>query len=440
MEEKKKAQAPTSLRSNVAPLLAGIAGGAASTVLLYPLDLIKVRLQVNEDPIQLFTGRKSNTEQQRQQPKLQSEKAEPVTRHYKRRTIMCTLRGVVRHEGFMGLYQGLTPALVGSAASWGGYFFLYEGMKKSMIQQKEITKRRRRREEQEELQRQFRFRQDYYNGNNSQNNNNQAGFNDYYNDKKTEAYDMTKDMHVDEEIDVNTNDDVKLGPMENFAAACAAGAVMVIITNPVWLIKTRMQLQMKKIQSQGEGGGNSLLAGEKVKRPYSGMIDAARTIVREEGPLALYKGAIPAMMLVSHGGVQFVAYEFLKSHFGNFKRAVRDEKKDSERNTVIERLQDSLGYLTMGAISKVIASTTTYPLQVIKSRLQQRNQVVELTDAGEVVIVKREYAGVFDCVTRIWKKEGIQGFFKGCIPNAVRVAPSAAITFVVYESVIDFLC
>ena len=40
-------------------------------------------------------------------------------------------------------------------------------------------------------------------------------------------------------------------------------------------------------------------------------------------------------------------------------------------------------------------------------------------------------------VQRIWVKEGISGFFKGCITNAVRVAPGAAITFLVYESVLD---
>lgn len=41
--------------------------------------------------------------------------------------------------------------------------------------------------------------------------------------------------------------------------------------------------------------------------------DAVRTIVREEGPLALYKGAVPALMLCGQGAVQFSAYEWLKA-------------------------------------------------------------------------------------------------------------------------------
>ena len=86
-----------------------------------------------------------------------------------------------------------------------------------------------------------------------------------------------------------------------------------------------------------------------------------------------------------------------------------------------------------------VASTVTYPLQVVKARLQQRSEIVELTAEGEVRVVKREYSGIRTALTKIWEKEGPSGFFKGCVPNAVRVAPSAAVTFVVYEAVMDYL-
>ena len=41
--------------------------------------------------------------------------------------------------------------------------------------------------------------------------------------------------------------------------------------------------------------------------------DAVRTIVREEGPLALYKGVVPALVLCGQGAVQFTVYEWLKA-------------------------------------------------------------------------------------------------------------------------------
>jgi solute carrier family 25 (mitochondrial folate transporter), member 32 len=86
-----------------------------------------------------------------------------------------------------------------------------------------------------------------------------------------------------------------------------------------------------------------------------------------------------------------------------------------------------------------IASTVTYPLQVLKARLQQRADTLEITPEGEVRAVRREYKGVLKSVQKMWNQEGISGFFRGCIPNAIRVAPGAAITFLVYESVMDLL-
>ena len=353
----------------VAPLVAGVAGGSVSTALLFPLDLVKIRMQVNEESSIRILSRQ---QQQQQQP-----------RH--RPTIASSLRNVVKYEGFMGLYQGLSPALLASAVSWGGYFFLYEGMKKQVL-----AVRQKRHEQSVQT----------------------SGL-------------AAGDAYKEE----------RLGATENFAAACLAGAAMVGLTNPMWLIKTRMQLQLRHFKDGTTQGGDAKIP----IRPYRNMFDAASTIVREEGPLALYKGASVALVMVSHGGIQFVAYEFLKARFGSYTRAERAKKEDHERISVLEALEDSLGYLTMGATSKIVASTFTYPLQVIKSRLQQRADAVDIGQDGKIRVKRREYNGVAACCSKIYRNEGVLGFFKGCVPNALRVAPSSAITFVVYEAVMDAL-
>lgn len=237
----------------IAPLVAGVLGGAASTVSLYPLDLIKVRMQVNEN---------SSSGKEPQQPKRRA------------MTSIRVFRAVMRQEGVLGLYQGLSPAVIGSAFSWGGYFFVYEGMKRHYGNYKEPT---------------------------------------------------------------NTTGRYHFNAGETFLLACASGSVLVALTNPIWLIKTRMQLQLKQ-PTQDLG---------KNKAPYTGILDAARTIVREEGATSLYKGAIPALFLTSHGGVQFMVYEYLKKSF-HFTRA----KRDASAN-ITERFNQSLGFLAMGAVSKM---------------------------------------------------------------------------------------
>jgi len=76
-------------------------------------------------------------------------------------------------------------------------------------------------------------------------------------------------------------------------------------------------------------------------------------------------------------------------------------------------------------------------MQVVKSRMQQPSSSVELTSTGDVRIVKRDYDGLVATLKKIRRVEGVRGFFKGAIPNAMRVAPSAAVTFLVYESMMD---
>ncbi|KAK9285316.1 hypothetical protein L1049_024507 [Liquidambar formosana] len=73
------------------------------------------------------------------------------------------------------------------------------------------------------------------------------------------------------------NREEKLSPGLHLASAAEAGALVGLCTNPIWLVKTRLQLQTPLHQTQ----------------PYSGLYDALRTILKEEGWSALYRGIVP---------------------------------------------------------------------------------------------------------------------------------------------------
>lgn len=87
------------------------------------------------------------------------------------------------------------------------------------------------------------------------------------------------------------------------------------------------------------------------------------------------------------------------------------------------------------------ATTATYPLQLIKTRMQQRMNSMDLAEDQSVRFVQRgdSYTTLWRTMRTIYTNEGPSGFFKGCFTNALRVAPGAAITFVVYEAVTDAL-
>ncbi|XP_041962391.1 mitochondrial folate transporter/carrier-like [Alosa sapidissima] len=82
-------------------LVAGLSGGVVSTMILHPLDLVKIRFAVS-DGLQV-------------RPKYNG--------------IMSCMRSVWHQEGIRGLYQGVTPNIWGAGASWGLYFFFYNAIK-----------------------------------------------------------------------------------------------------------------------------------------------------------------------------------------------------------------------------------------------------------------------------------------------------------------------
>lgn len=69
-------------------------------------------------------------------------------------------------------------------------------------------------------------------------------------------------------------------------------------------------------------------------------------------------------------------------------------------------------------------------MQVIRSRLQEQGQA---KNNGI------QYTGVIDCTKKLFQKEGIAGFYRGCATNLLRTTPSAVITFTSYEMIQRFL-
>ena len=50
-----------------------------------------------------------------------------------------------------------------------------------------------------------------------------------------------------------------------------------------------------------------------------------------------------------------------------------------------------------------------------------------------------KYKGIFDAVRVIAAQEGFRGFYKGIVPNLLKVAPSMASSFLSFEVTRDFL-
>uniref|UniRef100_T1JCV8 Solute carrier family 25 member 32 n=1 Tax=Strigamia maritima TaxID=126957 RepID=T1JCV8_STRMM len=284
-------------------LVAGVSGGVAATMILHPLDLIKIRFAVNDGQLATIPQYKG---------------------------IFNAFATIVRQEGIAGLYRGVTPNVWGAGASWGLYFLFYNAIKAWMEGEEKGT----------------------------------------------------------------------LNAGRHMLAAAEAGVMTLSMTNPLWVVKTRLCLQYRN------------MTDVPAHKHYSGMIDALRKVYVHEGILGLYKGFLPGMLGVSHGALQFMAYEELKRRYNLY------------RHVAITNKLTSVEYLTCAAISKLFAASVTYPYQVIRARLQDQHH---------------NYSGIVDVLSRTWRFEGWRGFYKGIVPNLLKVTPATAITFLIYENVIAIL-
>jgi len=88
---------------------------------------------------------------------------------------------------------------------------------------------------------------------------------------------------------------------------------------------------------------------------------------------------------------------------------------------------DFAEHFLLGAIAGGFGATAVYPIDMVKTRLQnQRGSVTNATKAaGEVATA--HYTGAWDCFQQIIKKEGIRGLYRGLLPQLVGVAPEKAI-------------
>jgi solute carrier family 25 (mitochondrial folate transporter), member 32 len=186
----------------------------------------------------------------------------------------------------------------------------------------------------------------------------------------------------------------QLTSVDYLTAASVSGLFSAILTNPIWVVKTRM-----------------LTTSATQTGAYPGMFSGLSSIYRSEGVRGFFHGLTPTLVGVSHGSLYFLAYEKLKLWR-------RQSKKSNKLSNVDTLLTSSL--------SKVFAGVLTYPHQLVRARLQTY-------DPGSTVPMLRP--GVMNTIKSVWANEGFTGFYKGMLPNLLRVVPSTCVTFLVYENV-----
>ncbi|KAH6912167.1 mitochondrial carrier protein RIM2 [Coprinopsis sp. MPI-PUGE-AT-0042] len=193
-------------------------------------------------------------------------------------------------------------------------------------------------------------------------------------------------------------------------AATSAGIITSTVVNPIWVVKTRLQLDHANT--------------ELGKRRYNNSFDCTRQIIKQEGIKGLYRGMSASYLgtieTVAHLGL----YERLKPIISQLM-----DKDDVQRGPRYDSLKVWVSTTGAAGAAKFAATLLTYPHEVVRTRLRQAPTV-----QGGL-----KYTGLWQCFTLVAKEEGLAGLYGGMGPHFARSIPSAMITLGVYEFVLRLL-
>ncbi|KAF2229843.1 calcium-binding mitochondrial carrier protein Aralar2 [Viridothelium virens] len=202
----------------------------------------------------------------------------------------------------------------------------------------------------------------------------------------------------------------------HLCAAATSGIITGTVTNPIWLVKTRLQLDRSHAER----------AGSVQARRYKNALDCTMQTVRNEGVRGLYRGLSASYLGITESTLQWVLYEQMKLYL----------RKRDERIALSGRLttgwDDTVtwtGKLGAAGMAKFVAAIVTYPHEVVRTRLRQ----------APLETGRPKYTGLVQCFKLVFKEEGMVGLYGGLVPHMMRVVPSAAIMFGVYEVVLKLL-
>jgi len=202
---------------------------------------------------------------------------------------------------------------------------------------------------------------------------------------------------------LNATGQKELNAVLDLIAGYASGVGTAVLTEPIWMINTRLMLQKR-----GKVGDDH----------YEGVVDCAQKVYKRSGIYGFFKGLPGALGTVLNSAIQLMVYEQLRK--------------------IVLKTADSVGpgaAFVLGAVSKMIATFVTYPLQTVGTRMQNQKAKKKDDDAT----TQPEYKGTIDCAQKMLVNEGVGSFFGGLKPRLLQMVLQNAFKFMFYERIVEVI-
>ncbi|XP_055268764.1 solute carrier family 25 member 36 isoform X1 [Moschus berezovskii] len=186
-------------------------------------------------------------------------------------------------------------------------------------------------------------------------------------------------------------------------SAAMAGFTAITATNPIWLIKTRLQLDARN-------------RGEK----RMGAFECIRKVYQTDGLKGFYRGMSASYAGISETVIHFVIYESIKQKLLEYKIASTMENEEES----VKEVSDFVGMMLAAATSKTCATSIAYPHEVVRTRLREEGT---------------KYRSFFQTLSLLVQEEGYGSLYRGLTTHLVRQIPNTAIMMATYELVVYLL-
>ncbi|XP_043925939.1 solute carrier family 25 member 36 [Protopterus annectens] len=189
----------------------------------------------------------------------------------------------------------------------------------------------------------------------------------------------------------------------HMVSAGIAGFTAITATNPIWLVKTRLQLDARN-------------RGEKRMSAF----ECIRKVYHTDGFRGFYKGMTASYAGISETVIHFVIYESIKRKLLELKTSSNMDDGDDS----VKEASDFLGLMLAAATSKTCATSLAYPHEVIRTRLREEGT---------------KYKSFFQTLSLVIREEGYWSLYRGLTTHLIRQIPNTAIMMSTYELVVYLL-
>lgn len=198
-------------------------------------------------------------------------------------------------------------------------------------------------------------------------------------------------------------------PIQHILSATIAGGIADIVTNPFWVVRTRIQTLIMHPERHFDTSVPSTLT-------------MFRTIYEQEGFRAFYRGLSASFLGLPHVAIQFPLYEYLKQ----FSCQQRGKQESS-----------AIDHFFASIIAKSIACSITYPHEVLRARMQDTTHRLTSSMTSSRSLIAS--SSLVMLTKKIIHEEGIKALWSGFRISMIRVIPSTTSSFITYEYITKLL-